>query len=304
MEYHSLYGFSFGSGSLLLSAEDELGLIQTEYEQWQRLFELDSEAFTPLPLPNDRYEAHQMAAAQRIGIHDDYAQDFYYQHARRISDAYEDLHQPQSADWASISDTRAESLVGVSRNEPQYLSDLPDESMRQIIYSDSYQNRLAPGLYIYRHGISPENEAGAPPVPFAGMPEDGNNAFRAMVESEEEYSNDEDTIFDVASEEESIDDQRGFEGDDEGIDDGDEDGDDEDSDSCMDLGEDEDEDSVEVDEEDGEAMHMREEVPLMRITRRSIFDQNFPTILCEEETWEVQWPSGTWQNAFNRTGQN
>lgn len=41
MEYYSLYGFSFESESLLLSAQVELDLSQTEYEQLQRLFEFD-----------------------------------------------------------------------------------------------------------------------------------------------------------------------------------------------------------------------------------------------------------------------
>jgi hypothetical protein len=43
MDYYSLYGFSFESESFLLSAHAELDLSQREYEQWQRLLELDIE---------------------------------------------------------------------------------------------------------------------------------------------------------------------------------------------------------------------------------------------------------------------
>lgn len=46
MDYYSLYGFSFESESLLLSAQDELDLSQTEFEQWQRLLELDIEVWS------------------------------------------------------------------------------------------------------------------------------------------------------------------------------------------------------------------------------------------------------------------
>lgn len=256
------------------------------------------QTFIPLPPPNDRYAVHRVAAAQRFGIQNDHTQDFYYQHARRMNDAREYLHQSQFIDWASNSDTRVDSSAGVSRDEPQYLSDLPDESRRQIIYSDSYPNRLDPGLNIFGHTISLENEAGLP-IPFADMSEDGNYTFRAMVESEEEYSP---VIFDVASEEERTDDERGFEGDDEDSDGSDEHGD-EDSDSRMDLGEDGDE-GVEVAEEDGEDMHMQEEVSFIRVSRRAIFDQNSLAIFHEEEIWEVEWPSGAWQSAFNRREYN
>lgn len=38
MEYYSIYGFSFEPESLQLSAHNELGLSET---QWQRLFEFD-----------------------------------------------------------------------------------------------------------------------------------------------------------------------------------------------------------------------------------------------------------------------
>ncbi|PNP43950.1 hypothetical protein TGAMA5MH_04235 [Trichoderma gamsii] len=92
------------------------------------------------------------------------------------------------------------------------------------------------------------------------MPEDGNYAFRVMAESEEEHSQDEDVIFDVASEEGSTDDERGFEGDDEDSDDDIEDGNDEDSDSHINLSQAEDEGGGDLTEEDDEAIDMSEEV--------------------------------------------
>lgn len=324
MEYYSLYGFSFESGSLQLSAQDELGLSETQYEQWQRSFEFDigvwlhvilgiwaiqgltfQQAFMPLPPPNDRYEARQMAAAQRITLQNDRTQDFDYQHAGRINDTHEDLHQSQFIGWDSNSGTRVESSADVFRHEPQYLSDLPDESMGQILCSDSYHYRLDPGLNIFGHTISPESEIWVPPTTIAHTSEGGNYSFRVMVESEEEYSQEEDIIFDVASEEESTDDERGFEGDDEGSDGDDGNGDDEDSDTLMDEGEGEDEDEggAEPNEENGEDIHMPEEVS-MRISRSSIFNRNAPAIFYDEEIWEVEWPSGAWRNAFNRTEQN
>lgn len=242
-------------------------------------------------------------AAQRISIQHDHTQDFHYRHIGRRNDAHEYLYQPQFTDWDSNSDTRVESSVGVLRDEPQYLSDLPDESMRQIIHSDSYPNRLAPGLNIYGHTISLENEAGVPPISIANMPEDGNYAFRVMAESEEEYPQDEDVIFYAASEEGSSDDERGFEGDDEDSDDDNEDGEDEYSDSHMNLVEGE-EGRGELTEEYGEAMHMVEEVSFTRISRRSIFDRNYAETIVEEEFWEIKWPSGAWHSAFNRTEYN
>lgn len=81
-----------------------------------------------------------------------------------------------------------------------------------------------------------------------------------MAESEEEHSQDEDVIFDVASEEGSTDDERGFEGDDEDSDDDIEDGNDEDSDSHINLSQAEDEGGGDLTEEDDEAIDMSEEV--------------------------------------------
>lgn len=260
----------------------------------------------PLPPPNDGYESRQITAARRISIlQNSRPQDFHYPHVGRINDVHEDLHQSQFISWDPNSDTRVESSVGVFRHEPQCLSDLPDESMGQILCSDSYHYRLDPGLNIFGHTISPESEAWAPPTTIANTSEDGNYSFRVMVESEEENSHDEDAIFDVAPEEESTDDERGFEGDDEGNDDDDENAD-EDSDPLMGSGEVEyeDEGGVELNEENGEAIHSPEEVPFVRISRRSTFDRNAPAIFYEDEIWEVEWPSDTWQNAFNRTEQN
>lgn len=257
--------------------------------------------------PNDRYEINQIPAAEHINIQNDHAQYSHYQHVRRMYAAQEHLHQPQFIDWASGFGSRAEHVVDIYRNERQYLSISRDEPIRQIIYSDSYQNWLNQRLDAYEDAISRENEAGVPPMTIADVSEYGNYALRAMVESEEEYSHDEDIIFDAVSEEESTDDERGFEGDDEGSDDdhedgdddhegsdGDhEDGDDEDSDSCMDLSED-----------DSEATLVAEEDSPMRIPTGSVLDRDSPAIFVGEEILESEWPSSAWQNAFNRTEDN
>lgn len=48
MENYSLYGFSFVSESLLLSAQGELDVSEIEYEQRQRLLELDMEVWSSI----------------------------------------------------------------------------------------------------------------------------------------------------------------------------------------------------------------------------------------------------------------
>lgn len=236
--------------------------------------------------PNDRYEARQMAAAQRSRLQNDCTQDFHYQHAGRMNDAHGYLHHSQFIGRDFDSDTRVESSVGVIRHEPQHLSDLPDESTGQIIHSDSYHDGCVPGLHIYGHFTSPEVEAWTPPTTIANTSEDGNYPSMVMAESEEEGSHDEDAVFDVASEEESTDDERGFEGDDEG------------GDTPMDESE------GEYEDENGEAMHTAEEVYSITISRSSTFDRNDPAVFYGEEIWEVEWPSGTWYIAFNRIEQD
>lgn len=115
-----------------------------------------------------------------------------------------------------------------------------------------------------------------------------------MVESEEEHSHGEESIFDVVSEEENTDDERGFESEDEDIDD------DDDSDSDMDSSTED--DNLESAEEDGEATY----VPggLFWISLRPFADRNSPAEYFGESILEVEWPSSAWRNAFNQTEQN
>jgi hypothetical protein len=239
-----------------------------------------------------------MAATEYMSVQDDRTQEFHHQYAQ------EDSHQTRPIDWDSDSATRVESLANGFRNEPEHLSDSVDESLRQILHSDFYSNRLDPGLYMYGH-TSLANEAGVSPMTMTNLSEDGNYVFRAVVESEEEYSHDEDIIFDVGSEKESTDDERGFDGDDEDSDNDNEDGNDaDDSDSRMELSENEDEVGVEQVAEDGEAIYMQDEDSFIEISGRSVFGRNSPPIFWDDEVWEIEWPSEAWQNAFNRTEQN
>lgn len=184
--------------------------------------------------------------------------------------------------------------MGIYGNDPQYPSDSPDEPIWQILYSVSYQNRLDPGRDAYEHTISVENEAGAPPMSIKDESEDDNDPFKIMVESEEEHSHDEDCIFDIVSEEESTDDESVFKSDDEEGD--------ENSDSDMDLSEDD--GNLESAEEVGETTYMLGGDFLFQISTRSVFDRYTLEEYLGETILDIEWPSSTWQNAFNQTEQN
>ncbi|KAL6907213.1 hypothetical protein GGI43DRAFT_380720 [Trichoderma evansii] len=295
MENYSLYGFRFESESLLLvSGQDELDYTEAEYEQWQHLLELDIQASISLLSPNCPYEANQISAAEHIIAQNHHTQDSGHQHDRRTNIAHRHLYQSQFIDRDSDPGSRDEGTVGIYRNGPQYLLDSPDEPIWQIIYSDSYQNRFDLGLNAYEHAMPINHGAGAPPITIANVSEGGNYAFRIMVESEEEHSHDEDSIFDILSEEEGTDDERGFESDNEN--------DNEDSDSDMDLSKDD--GNLESAEEDGEATYISGGNFLFWTSMVSFYDRNSPTESSGESILEIEWPSSVWQNAFNQTEKN
>ncbi|KAM0261424.1 hypothetical protein ACHAQJ_002277 [Trichoderma viride] len=114
--------------------------------------------------------------------------------------------------------------------------------------------------------------------------EDGNYASEIMVDSEEDDSHEEDGIFDSISEEESTDDEYGFESDDED--------EDEDEDSDIELS---DEDDFESDEEDEVARIPA--VDMMWISWPSLFNP-IPAIYFEEPILEDDWPNLAWQNQY------
>ncbi|PTB38743.1 hypothetical protein M441DRAFT_71097 [Trichoderma asperellum CBS 433.97] len=295
MGNYSLYGFRFESESLLLvSDQEELGNTEAEYEQWQNLLELDAQASISLQSPNNRYEANQIPAAEHISVQNYHTQGSDNQQTRRINVAHRHSHLPQLIDWGSDSGSGIEDIVGIYGNDPQGLLDSPDEPIWQILYSFSYQNRLDPGRDAYEHTVSAENEAGAPHATIKNESEDENYPFEIMVESGEEHSHDEDSIFDVVSEEESTDDECGFESDDEDAD--------EDSDSDMDLSEDD--GHLELAEEAGETTYMLGGDLLVRIPTHSVFDRYSPEEYLGETILDIEWPNSGWQNAFNQTEQN
>lgn len=199
------------------------------------------------------------------------------------------LYQSQFIDQDSNPGSTDEGIVGIYRNEPQYLSDSPDEPIWQMLYSVSYQNRLDPGLYAYEHIIHIENEAGAPPIAIANVSEGRNYAFRIVVESAEEHSHDEDNIFDIVSEEGGTDDECGLESDDENL---------EGSDSGMDLSED---DGNLESGEDGEITYIPRENFFFWTPTRSFYDRNSQAEYLGESILEIEWPGSAWQNAFNQT---